>query len=205
MPDRYFNQALENFIKDFNYAGAIAHLTDRGYTLSMIKKRLGSNISDEYIKEQMIKFYKDRDILLTTKPGTGSREKIHMVRETSPYGKVSYRQVKETITDEGPPYARKKYNKDHHGSLFSFLSKKPGCYLSMTISEKELAQWASFLQEDQVDYLKPFLILGQEFYIRPDERLMDIVSVLYDQGCYRGFVWDPEARVRWRINRLIME
>ena len=199
MAESYFNQSLQNFIKDFNYSGAIAHLTDKGYTFPMIRERIGGHISEEYIKEQMIRFYKDRDILLTTEPGKGSREKVSMIRETSPYGKVSYRQVREIIPEEGLPYSLKEYHVHIHGKLSAFLRKMPGCYLSMTISNKELSTWSAFLEPEQVDYLQPFLMVGEKFYLRSEDRFIDIINSLYHHGCYRGYAWYPEARQKWRI------
>ena len=201
MAESYFNQALQNFIKDFNYSGAIDHLTDKGFTFPMIRERIGVHISEEYIKEQMIRSYKDRDILLTTEPGSGSREKVSMIRETGPYGKVSYRQVRERIPDEGPPYFLKDYHEDIHGDLSSFLRKMPGAYLSMTITNKDLSTWSAFLEPEQVDYLQPFLLVGQEFFFRSEDRFTEIIASLYRHGCYRGYAWYPAARQKWKIGQ----
>lgn len=32
----YFEEALQNFVQDFQYGGAIRHLVDRGYTVDQI-------------------------------------------------------------------------------------------------------------------------------------------------------------------------
>lgn len=56
----YFEESLQNFTRDFAYAGAIRHLYDHGYSAQQMKKEFKYPLSvesiqkiiDDYEKEQ---------------------------------------------------------------------------------------------------------------------------------------------------------
>lgn len=56
----YFEDALQNFVQDFHYGGAIRHMVDRGYTVDQIarsgeislpRERI-EKIAEQYIREK---------------------------------------------------------------------------------------------------------------------------------------------------------
>lgn len=49
MENEYFNQSLQNFVRDFAYGGAIRHLVDLGYTTDRIVKEYNYPIPRESI------------------------------------------------------------------------------------------------------------------------------------------------------------
>lgn len=53
----YFENALQTFVKDFAYGGAIRHLVDRGYTVDRIVREMNYPISRETI-EKIVDDYK---------------------------------------------------------------------------------------------------------------------------------------------------
>ncbi len=53
----YFNDALQNFTREFAYAGAIRHLVERGYEADRIIKEFHYPLGDDVI-EKMVEDYK---------------------------------------------------------------------------------------------------------------------------------------------------
>lgn len=49
MENQYFNQALQNFVQDFAYGGAIRHLVDLGYDTDRIMKEYHYPLSRDTI------------------------------------------------------------------------------------------------------------------------------------------------------------
>lgn len=52
----YFEDALQNFVQDFHYGGAIKHMVDRGYTADQILRSGEVNLPRERI-EQIVRQY----------------------------------------------------------------------------------------------------------------------------------------------------
>lgn len=61
----YFEEALSNFVSDFNYGGAIRHLTDLGYSASAIKRKLKIPFDTARIQEVQYKYLLEREMLIT--------------------------------------------------------------------------------------------------------------------------------------------
>lgn len=57
MENQYFNEALQNFVHDFAYGGAIRHLVDLGYDTDRIIKEYHYPLSRETI-EKMVQDYR---------------------------------------------------------------------------------------------------------------------------------------------------
>lgn len=57
MENQYFNEALQNFVQDFAYGGAIRHLVDLGYDTDRIIKEyhypLSRDTIDKIVKEHL--------------------------------------------------------------------------------------------------------------------------------------------------------
>lgn len=61
----YFEEALSNFVSDFNYGGAIRHLTDLGYSAASIKKKLKIPFDTARIQEVQYKHLLEREMFIT--------------------------------------------------------------------------------------------------------------------------------------------
>lgn len=56
----YFEESLQNFTRDFAYAGAIRHLRDHGYTAEQMKKEFHYPISIESIEKIIADYEKEK-------------------------------------------------------------------------------------------------------------------------------------------------
>ena len=215
----YFEEALHHFIKDFNYGGAIDHLTEKGYSLRQIRDRIGGHLSDSFLREQMMQSYLKHDRLLLEEPGSRKREKLSMVRETGPYGRVSFRQVREVIEESTLPLALRSYHPQKDGRLAHFLLRKTeennsaqilspseqrklsgGSYLSLQISSRRLEDWSDCLDRNQLDYLEGFRELSGSCYLRIDSRVAEIAEGLYEAEAYQGHAYFLDLGQKWEIS-----
>lgn len=53
MENQYFNEALQNFIQDFAYGGAVRHLVDLGYDTDRIIKEYHYPLSRDTIDKMV--------------------------------------------------------------------------------------------------------------------------------------------------------
>ncbi len=67
--NKYFEAALQSFTYDFANGGIIRHLTDEGYSISEIQKRLTRPGSYERVKEEVIKYLAETGRLLDSIDG----------------------------------------------------------------------------------------------------------------------------------------
>ncbi len=51
--NKYFNEALQNFTREFAYAGAIRHLVDRGYDTDRIIKEMKYPLKRDVIEKMV--------------------------------------------------------------------------------------------------------------------------------------------------------
>jgi hypothetical protein len=61
MANSFFNEALGNFVTDFNYGGAIRHLVDHGYDTDKIIREFQYPLSRETIDKIVEEYKKSRD------------------------------------------------------------------------------------------------------------------------------------------------
>lgn len=59
MGQGYFEKALQDFVSDFGYGGAIRHMLNRGYTVDQIVKSGEVKLSRERIEEIAEKHLKE--------------------------------------------------------------------------------------------------------------------------------------------------
>ena len=64
MGDRYFENALSNFVFDIAGGSAIRHMADKGYTIKRIKERLEYPVSIEKIQKTVWEHLLDRKVIL---------------------------------------------------------------------------------------------------------------------------------------------
>ncbi|MBQ7564084.1 MAG: hypothetical protein IJT16_08845 [Lachnospiraceae bacterium] len=56
-----FNEALQNFSREFAYGGAIRHLVERGYDAKKIISEMKYPLSDQVIERMVEEVLKDRE------------------------------------------------------------------------------------------------------------------------------------------------
>lgn len=57
----YFEDALQNFVQDFHYGGAIRHMVDRGYTVDQILRSGEVSLSREKIEKIVEQYKRDKE------------------------------------------------------------------------------------------------------------------------------------------------
>lgn len=57
----YFEEALQNFVQDFQYGGAIRHMVDRGYTVDRIVRSGEISLPREKIEKIVEQYLRDKE------------------------------------------------------------------------------------------------------------------------------------------------
>ncbi|MDY2626958.1 MAG: hypothetical protein SOW08_01375 [Lachnospiraceae bacterium] len=57
----YFEDALHNFVQDFQYGGAVRHLVDRGYTVDQIVRSGEVSLPREKIEQIVEQYLRDKE------------------------------------------------------------------------------------------------------------------------------------------------
>lgn len=90
----YFKRALSDFMFDVASAGAIRHLTDRGYTVEQIVKRLDFPTPLDRVQKVVWEHLLDTGVLSLEEPSEGTgKETYTYVTDYDEYGRKSFRRV----------------------------------------------------------------------------------------------------------------
>lgn len=130
-PDRrsgepeYFKKALSDFMFDVASAGAIRHLTDRGYTVNQIVKKLDFPTPLDRVQKVVWKHLLDTGVLSLEEPGGTGQEKYAYVADYDEFGRKSFRRV---MVSEGNPgtidWRESHFSKKNEGDFAEFLERK---------------------------------------------------------------------------------
>lgn len=90
MENRYFAEALADFISESAYKKAVLHLHQLGYSVPEIEKQLDYPVSRQRIAEVIEKYEKERD----------SDRQYTYVQDVNPFGRKSFRRVENEKTSE---------------------------------------------------------------------------------------------------------
>ncbi|MBR1740726.1 MAG: hypothetical protein IJ733_02435 [Lachnospiraceae bacterium] len=103
--NKFFNQALSNFIHDVASGSAIRHLADSGYTVKQIAKELSYPTSEEQIGKIVWAHFVEKGVIFLEKPPAEPvLEKITYEKEYGKYGRTYFRQKKEVIENPCKKY-----------------------------------------------------------------------------------------------------
>lgn len=83
--NKYFRQALSNFVSEAAYAGAVRHLYNAGYSVKKIKEEIGYPVSEEKIR----KVIEDYEAAKNSPDA-----EYDFIQETDSLGRRSFRKVK---------------------------------------------------------------------------------------------------------------
>ena len=110
--DKYYNQALSNFVGDFANGGAIRALCDKGYTISEIKERLDFPMSKETVAKYVWQHYIDIGRISLALPNH-NHEIVEYVQDVDTLGRKSMRRVVTKVPNDRQyeicDYGKRKY------------------------------------------------------------------------------------------------
>ncbi len=201
MPEnKYFKNALSDFVFDMADGGAIRHLSESGYTVKQIVKRLDFPVSYEKVQKTVWENLLESRVVLLDEPGDESvEEKVVYVEDRTRFGKISFRRT----VIPGKIYQPVKWS-------VSIYGRDSGIDLSMLLSEKcrknngetaygscdfgilkakDLKQYQSLmgiLNERQKEYIEGLLWPRKRVYHRMDTRMSEILFLLVRSGNYTG-------------------
>ena len=98
MDNKYFTQALSDFMFDAASGGAIRHLADQGYSVREIAEKIAFPTPMVKIQEIVWKRLIETGVIFLENPDEiRGTEKISYVKDYSSTGKTSFRRVKEMV------------------------------------------------------------------------------------------------------------
>ena len=115
MENKYFNQALSDFVNDVAYGGAVRHMADLGYTVRQIVDALDFPAPTARVGAIVWRRYLEQGIILLERPEQSPAvRKVSYVKEYGKYGSVHFRQVVEEVECTNKEYypcdfGRKRY------------------------------------------------------------------------------------------------
>lgn len=80
---RYFENALSDFVYDVASGGAIRHLADEGYSIDQIMERLDYPVSRERVEQTVHRYMTESGILLTALPVQEEEMKVLCLKNAS--------------------------------------------------------------------------------------------------------------------------
>ncbi len=201
---KYFQNALSNFIFEAAVGGAIRHLTDLGCTVSEIMERLYIPTPYERVQKAVWQRLLDTGVLLMEEPGNENRrEKITYVRDYDRYGKPSFRRVVTPVTysfaEKGMTWRESSMdgNRDiavflkekcmENGEMFSFVSCDFG--LRLSDQSRNPLNLDVIWEKTHREYIRGLPWEKRLYYHRLDKRMREIIAALYNGGEYHGICY----------------
>ncbi|MCR5754404.1 MAG: hypothetical protein K6G30_06305 [Acetatifactor sp.] len=134
MENRYFTQALSDFMFDMASGGAIRHLASQGYSVTEISQKLKFPTPIAKIKETVWKYLLETGVIALTDPADSAEtEKVSYVKEYSSTGKASFRRVTEKIEKPMCEYFACDFGKQMYQDREAFERKLEG----LNVRDKE--------------------------------------------------------------------
>lgn len=201
---KYFQNALSNFIFEAASGGAIRHLTDLGYTVSEIMERLDVPTPYERVQKAVWQRLLDTGVLLLEEPGSeNGREKVTYVRDYDRYGKPSFRRVVTPVehcgAEKGVIWCESCLDGD--SDIAVFLKQKcmengeESSYVSCDFGLRLYDEAESQLYLDVIsekthrEYIRGLPWERKLCYHRLDKRMREIIAALYKGGKYHGICY----------------
>lgn len=200
MEDRYFENALSNFVFDMAGGSAIRHMADKGYTVKHIKESLEYPVSYEKIQKTVWEHLLDKKVILVNVPGTNIiKDNIVYVEKYGKYGRKSFSAV--VIPDKD--YKRtgwkvNKYNYNVKQDFSGYISEKCNkngretAYVSCSFGILKKDNPGRFktimevLDSRQREYIEGLLWPYKCVYHRLNLCMQEIISILVGQELYNG-------------------
>ncbi|MDE7269721.1 MAG: hypothetical protein K2N81_04535 [Acetatifactor sp.] len=211
---KYFQNALSNFIFEAASGGAIRHLTDLGYTVSEIMERLDVPTPYERVQKAVWQRLLDTGVLLLEEPGSeNGREKVTYVRYYDRYGKPSFRRVVTPVehcgAEKGVIWRESCIDGD--SDIAVFLKQKctengeESSYVSCDFGLRLYDETESPLYLDVIsekthrEYIRGLPWERRLCYHRLDKRMREIIAALYKGGEYHGICYFGKVGEKVRL------
>lgn len=200
MEDRYFENALSNFVFDIAGGSAIRHMADKGYTIKRIKESLEYPVSFEKIQNTVWKHLLDRKVILEEEPGiSATKENIAYVEKYGKYGRKSFSVVvvpdtnykkikwkvneyKYNIKQDFSVYISGKCNKN--GRETAYVSCDFGILKRNSTDKFKVIM--DILDSRQGEYIEGLLWPCRRVYHRLDLGMQEIIEILVKKELYNG-------------------
>lgn len=198
--NKYFKQALSDFVFDAAGGGAVRHLVKQGLTVKQIMSRLDFPIAYEKVRQMAWEAMAEQEIILLEEPGTGkSEEKAVYVKEQGEFGRTSFRRIVIPKEERGQVcWKETEYKKGDEAEFERRLSKacaengKETAYASCDFGillAKDAKQYQKLLQTldgRQKEYLENLPWPRKRVYHRLDSGFLEIIRSLSEKHQYCG-------------------
>ena len=198
--NKYFKQALSDFVLDAAGGGAIRHLVKQGLTVRQIADRLDFPIAYEKVRQMVWDALVEQEIILLEEPGAGAPvEKAVYVKEQGEFGRTSFRRI--VIAEEDYRRSQWKesvYEKDNGAEFYKHLSEacakngRETAYASCSFGilqakdEKQYQELLKRLEDRQKEYVEQLPWPRRRVYHRLDLRFSEILENLVKEMQYSG-------------------
>ncbi len=123
MENKYFNQALSNFIHDMASGDAIRHLADLGYSVDRIAKELSFPTPKEKIAQTVWEHYVAQGIILLEEPAEAPViEKTSYIKEYDNFGRANFRKVTVSVEHSPKKYYPCDFGRQRYKNEAAFLA-----------------------------------------------------------------------------------
>lgn len=210
---KYFRQALQNFMFDAASGGAVRHLADRGFTVDEIMKALDFPTPYDRVQQTVWEHFLDTGYILLEEPGLEKQEETYAyVTDYDQYGRKSFRRV--TVSERCQRAVFWKERAHEAGDpqpLSDVLARAcaangiEASYISCDFGLRLGREPERFLQQLQTldvplrEYVTGIPWERRLVYHRLDERMQEIVVNLYARGAYQGSCYFLKTGEKLRV------
>ena len=208
MENKYFHNALQNFIFEEAGGGAIRHLANRGYTAKQIAQALSFPVPYEKVREAFTEYLMKENVLLREDPRTYREpERTEFVREYDKYGRASFRKVaispKGDLPDKtfgagkwrGMDFAE--FLRLYQGGAGNiklpreadFAETEKNVYIACGFGGEQGEELFAALEGEQYEYVQGICWKRRTMYHLLNRRMLEIAATLQGRGLSAGRVY----------------
>ncbi len=208
--DKYFQNALSDFVFETACGGAIRHLADSGYTARQITDNLSYPVPYERVREAVTKHFLDSGVLLEMPPSQQRKaERFEYVQEHNEYGKPSFRRVQVKEEKSSSPeswreihFARQENPAETEKAFMELLGRiaeengdhayvSCGFVRSLVLGNPGLSSAGCHpgLNSRQQEYLQGIVWGHKTMCHRLDGRMREILMAVYGDGMFAGEIY----------------
>ncbi len=198
--NKYFKQALSDFMLDAAGGGAVRHLVKQGLTVRQIAGRLDFPLPYEKVRKMAWEALVEQGTVLLSEPGTaGPEERAVYVKEQGEFGRTSFRRILVPEEDRRRTRWRElEYGEESVPAFCRHLLEACGengrgsAYASCDfgiLAARDAKEYQKFLQvlhERQREYLEGLPWPRKRVYHRLDPVFSEIILALAGERQYRG-------------------
>lgn len=214
MNNKYFENALSNFVFDVAGGSAICHMADKGYSVKYIKENLKYPLPLEKIQKTVWEHLIEQKILLLDEPGTKiQKDKVTYVEKRGKYGRTSFcavtvpnKDYKNIIWNEifynknsMPPftsYITDKCNKNKDNA--AYVSCDFGIWKKQDVYKFQKTM--DVLDSRKSEYIEGLPWTGRRVYHKLNCHMREILCILYENGLYNGCCYFMELEEKIIFN-----